>query len=49
MTKPVLPEDDPYVKAKYFDLIQSVKLEKYGIMVVNGKATTVDQHLKPKR
>lgn len=48
MNKPILPEDAPYVRAKVFDLLQSVKLEKFGMKVVDGKHTTVDEHLKPK-
>ncbi len=34
------------MSAKEFDLIQSAKLAMYGILVRDGKPTTVDQHLK---
>lgn len=34
---------------KEFDLVQSVKLNKFGIMVENGVATTIDKHLKPNK
>lgn len=49
MNKPILPEDAPDVRAKVFDLVQSVKLEKFGMKVVDGKPISVDTHLKPKR
>lgn len=48
MIKPSAPEDAPEIRAKVFDLMQSVKLEKYGIKVVDGKPVSVDEHLKPK-
>lgn len=46
--KPSAPEDAPEIRAKVFDLMQSAKLSKYGIKIVNGKPISVDEHLKPK-
>lgn len=34
---------------KLQDMQSSYKLSKYGMIVINGKITTIDRHLKPKQ